>query len=190
MTLHTATLVGPAGTPAPQAILPGSFNPLHAGHLQLATTACQRLGHSVHFELSITNVDKPDLTEEVIQQRAVQFATVGPLWLTRASRFVQKAELFPGAWFVVGYDTAVRLLDPRYSGSGAARDAGLQRLWELDCRVLVGGRVDGTGTFRTWKDQAERLSRQQAMLFEVLPEEAFRVDISSSELRDIGEPAT
>ena len=183
MTLHAATLIGPAGTPAPQAILPGSFNPLHTGHLQLATTACQRLGHAVHFELSISNVDKPDLSEEVIQQRAAQFATVGPLWLTRSPRFVQKAELFPGTWFVVGYDTAVRMLDPRYSGSEEARDAGLQRLWELDCRVLVGGRVDGTGTFRTWKEQAERLSEQQAMLFEELPEEVFRVDISSSALR-------
>jgi hypothetical protein len=183
MAVVYATHGGQSHTPTPGAILPGSFNPLHAGHLQLATTACQRLGHTVHFELSITNVDKPDLTDDVIRHRAAQFDSVGQLWLTRAARFSEKAELFPGAWFVVGYDTAVRMLDPRYSGTAEARDAGLARLWDLGCRVLVGGRVDATGIFRTWKEQAEQLSRQQAMLFEELPEEMFRVDLSSTALR-------
>src|SRR5437868_7171605 len=89
----------------PTAILPGAFNPVHPGHWGLADAAAEWLGLPVAFELSIANVDKSPLDPDEIERRRSQFAGRAPLWLTHAPQFVQKAELFPGAIFVVGADT-------------------------------------------------------------------------------------
>lgn len=167
-------------TKLPLALLPGSFNPLHVGHRTLAAVAGRRLGCEVHFELSVTNVDKPELRGEVVAERLRQFVGVGPVWVTRAAGVVKKSQLFPGAAFVLGFDTAVRLLDPRYYGGDRARDLALARLVERGCRVIVGGRIDGAGEFRVWED---RLAGEFRRLFEVIPEAEFRVDVSSSDIR-------
>ena len=169
--------------PRPTALLPGSFNPLHVGHRTLAAVAGRRLGCEVQFELSVTNADKPELGGEVVAARLRQFVGVGPVWVTRAAAFEKKADLFPGAAFVLGFDTAVRLLDPRYYGGERGRDAALGKLLERGCRVLVGGRVVGAGEFRVWED---RLAGEFRELFEVIPEGEFRVDVSSSDIRRAG----
>ena len=164
-----------AAPPEPCAIFPGSFDPLHDGHRTLAAVVARKFGRAVHFELSRTNVDKPELPDDVLMRRARQFRGYAPLWITRAAIFEAKSALFPGALFVVGFDTAQRLLDPKYYTDEAARDASLQRILECGCRFVVGGRVDATGLFRTWEPAGQ--------LFEVLAEEDFRLDISSTELR-------
>lgn len=180
-----AICVGPAGVirtaPLPLALLPGSFNPLHEGHTTLAAVAAARLGMPVHFELSSANVDKPDLPAEEIKKRVDQFARVGPVWVTRAATFVEKAALFPGAAFVVGWDTALRLVDPGYYGGPSARDAALRTLSGAGCRFVVGGRMDGAGAFRVWERGS--ITDEFADLFVVLAESEFRVDVSSRALR-------
>jgi hypothetical protein len=152
--------------PLPVALLPGSFNPLHVGHLTLAAAAGRRLGCEVHFELSVTNVDKPELDGSVVAERLLQFVGVGPVWVTRAAVVETKSQLFPGAAFVLGFDTALRLIDPRYYGGEKGRDAALAQLMERGCRVIVGGRLDGAGEFRVWED---RLAGEFRELFEVIP---------------------
>lgn len=174
-----------ADGPRPLAVLSGSFNPLHHGHRGLAAAAGRRLGVEVHFELSVANVDKPDLTTAEVARRLGQFDGFAPVWVTRAAGFAAKADLFPGAAFVLGWDTAARLVDPRYyAGDPDRRDAALRTLLAAGCRVVVGGRADAGGAFRVWDVAA--LAAEFRGLFDVIPEDEFRADVSSTGLRAKG----
>src|SRR5690606_25892970 len=57
----------------PLLILPGSFYPLHEGHLGLARVASNMLNRPIAFELSALNVDKPPLEPEKVLDRLAQF---------------------------------------------------------------------------------------------------------------------
>mgnify|MGYP003488302690 CR=1 FL=1 len=101
--------------------------------------------------------------------------------LTRAPRFVEKARLFPGNAFVIGWDTAVRLVHQRYyDDSEAAMHAALEEMRDLGVRFLVAGRAQD-GAFLTLADA--EVPPRFASMFEGIPESRFRADISSSELR-------
>ena len=170
----------------PKALLPGSFNPLHAGHVAMAHYAAQRLGMPVEFELSTQNVDKPSLDFCELWQRRQSFSPKQTLWLTRAPTFVEKARLFPGTTFVVGADTISRIGQEKYyHHEPTLRDRALQELHALGTRFLVFGRQTSTG-FQTLVD----LSLPPTLLSmcaEVTAEE-FRHDISSTELRRSASP--
>src|SRR5205823_11818142 len=100
--------------PQPVVLFPGSFNPMHEGHVLLARVAEEHTQQPLAFELSVTNVDKPPLPSETVRQRLAQFAWKAPVELTRAPTFVEKARVFPGTTPVVGADTAERPLGSRY----------------------------------------------------------------------------
>jgi nicotinamide mononucleotide (NMN) deamidase PncC len=170
------------GEPAPRAVLPGSFNPLHAGHLGMARVAARIVGAPVAFELSVTNVDKPPLGAAEVGGRLRQFAWRYPVELTRAPTFREKARLFAGAAFVVGVDTAERIAQPRYYGhSEAAMRAALDEIAARGCRFLVAGRVDGAGRFATVAEAP--IPPEYRALFAAIPEAQFRSDLSSTSLR-------
>ena len=170
-----------ADAPVSGAVLPGSFNPLHDGHRRLAEAASRILDAPVTFELSITNVDKPPLSEPEIRRRLARFDDSDSVAVTRAHVFYRKAALFPGCAFVIGYDTAVRLVDPRYyAGSYAVMVSALESIRMQGCYFLVAGRVHGR-KFRTLADVT--LPRGFEDLFDAIPESAFRQDVSSTELR-------
>ena len=171
--------------PTPPVLLCGSFNPLHRAHGELAQVAEQILGQPVAFEMSVANVDKPPLTRDEIRRRLTQFAWRASVWLTHAPRFVEKAERFPHACFVVGADTALRIVSPRYYDNDETRMvSALQRIKELGCHFLVACRVDGGG--QCWQRDDLPIPPAYQDLFEGIPLKQFRWDLSSTELRARG----
>lgn len=64
---------------------------------------------------SLTFLFQGLLSEDEIRRRVAQFVALGaPVVVSRAPLFTHKAALLPGSRFVVGYDTAVRLVLPKY----------------------------------------------------------------------------
>ncbi|HEX2216713.1 MAG TPA: hypothetical protein VHG27_08510, partial [Xanthobacteraceae bacterium] len=171
--------------PPPFVLFPGSFNPMHEGHVLLARVAEELRQQPLAFEISVTNVDKPPLTSETVRHRVAQFAWKSPVELTRAPTFVEKSRLFPGATFVIGVDTAERLFGPKYYGDDEARmyDA-LEEIASSGASFLVAVRIDAAGRVRALNDIP--VPRRYADLFTEIPEHRFRFDISSSEIRARG----
>jgi hypothetical protein len=168
--------------PQPFVLFPGSFNPMHEGHVLLARVAEELRQQPLAFEISVTNVDKPPLPGETVRRRLAQFAWKSPVELTRAPTFVEKSRLFPGTTFVVGADTAERLFGVKYYGDDEVRmHMALEEIANSGGRFLVAVRIDAAGRVRALNDIP--VPRRYADLFTEIPEHRFRVDTSSSAIR-------
>ena len=187
---HDRVTVQPDGqmmlsAPQPFVLFPGSFNPMHQGHVLLARVAEELRQQPLAFEISVTNVDKPPLAGEMVKHRVMQFAWQSPVELTRAPTFVEKSRLFPSTTFVIGADTAERLVAPRYYGDDEARMlVALEEIASSGGSFLVAVRIDAAGRVRALNDIP--VPRRYADLFTEIPEHRFRLDISSSEIRARG----
>lgn len=170
-------MVGRDDLPDQAILLPGSFNPLHKGHEGLLLSAEKATGREGVLELSVTNVDKPPLTLIEVERRLLQLKGIYSAVLTCAPTFAAKAELFPGSWFAMGYDTAIRLLSPAYHADVPAM---LARFQTLGTRFIVAGRLHDSA-FQTLENLHVPAGFES--LFIPIPGDQFREDISSSELR-------
>jgi hypothetical protein len=95
---------------------PGSFRSFHCGHDLAALNAAQVSGKRVVFEISATNADKAPIDTAELSRRVDQFHGRYPVLVTpNTPLFVDKSLAYPvGTGFVIGYDTAERLLDSRF----------------------------------------------------------------------------
>jgi len=164
-------------------VFPGSFDPLHEGHLLMARIAEEIAERPVDYELSIANVDKPMLDYVAIRSRIAQFSGQ-MLWLTRAATFLEKLDVFPQSTFIMGADTYLRLADPRYYGGSpvAAADA-VERIAAEAAGLIVFGRSRNGG----FEDPAQLdVPAPLRRVSYFVSQREFRCDLSSTQLRRSG----
>jgi len=160
----------------------------------------------VFMELSLTNADKPPIDPHTASERIRKFLTLEDMpkeWglvLTRAPLFSQKlaclqdciVERADGKHgkisFVIGADTLARILNPKYYNDD--RDQMISALMSMKgAHFFAGGRVEqktmspGRAQFITGKDELSNLPQELKDKFTIIEEEEFRVDISSTEIR-------
>jgi hypothetical protein len=172
---------GGASEPSRRAIFSGAFHPLHEGHRRIVAVGEALLGEPVALEISIHNVDKPPLDFVEIGRR-IDGLEGRPVWLTSAATFVEKANLFPGATFLVGADTIARIADARYYGDNQRRmHLAIESIANSGCRFLVFGRASGE-RFLALADLG--LPPALRAICEEVPSAKFREDVSSTEIRE------
>lgn len=144
------------------------------------------------------NVDKPPLSPATLRSRVEAIlATPAPhplppaaVLVTAAPLFEDKAHLLPGTTFVIGVDTAVRLVNAAYYGnSEAAMVASLAAIAGRGCDFLVAARWDArVGRLATLADVVlpGGPNGPFGRLFEAVPTAAFRADVSSTQIRAQG----
>ena len=107
-------------------IFPGSFNPFHDGHASMMKEAYKRTKRKIFLEISVTNVDKPPIDYVDINYRVNSITNYlmkdselmeifGGIILSNTPTFTKKVWLYPpGVDYLVGGDTAKRILDIKY----------------------------------------------------------------------------
>ena len=159
-------------------ILSGSFNPLHKGHTELLIASEKEIAAKPLFEISIFNVDKNQIDFFNLNERIKQFRSIGKLIVTNSPTFTEKSSIFKKSIFVVGYDTALRLIDKKYY-SNNINDA-YNEIKKNGCSFLVTGRyID-----KKYYDPNQINYGEFKDFFSILPENKFRLDISSTILRN------
>jgi hypothetical protein len=176
------------------ALYPGSWNPLHSQHLEIAHDVKEYLGINVTFEICRTVYDKSNLSDEEVARRKAQFDMIyRKSIVTNNTSFVQKVisdnqyaladgydcGLFPVGtkkYFIAGYDTVARVDDKKYYfGSEAERDRCLDIIYVCGWKILVyprGGKLK------------DNLSDRMLKLCE-FREDFVETNISSTQLRQV-----
>lgn len=169
------------------ALLPGSFNPIHQGHRAMAQLAHieSTINKPVVYVLTADSPHKPRLTTRELLSRVAMFRRersehpeTAVLFTQDDPLFIDKARQHPGSTFVIGADTAIRMLDPQW---GPEIDPMLQEFWRLGTVFYVFGReIDGV--YVSAQDViTKHVPEQHRPLFHGMPHQM--APISSTELR-------
>ena len=163
-------------------ILSGSFNPLHHGHTKLLDYCSNKFDRNKFYEISISNVDKPNINIDDLISRLEKFQKYEKILITKSSKFVEKANLFPNSHFVMGYDTAIRVLDESYLAPDDSLDDLFKIIENKSCKFIVAGRANiNTKKFNNLS--INEVIYKYRSFFHIIQEKDFRQDISSTEKR-------
>lgn len=125
-------------------ILPGSFNPIHDGHISMLQNACALNHTDGIFEMCVVNVDKPLLSFDDIIAR-IDIFNSRPVVLTNAPLFSDKDKLFPGVSYAIGVDTAIRLMNPKYTyGDEDLMFGNILKMTFNNTKFYIGSRLFGS----------------------------------------------
>lgn len=152
-------------------LLPGAFNPVHAGHLDVSS-------RDTIFQLSLRtpHKDPVSIVEALKRVAAINAAGHDALVENEASTFLAKARKWPGSTFVIGSDTLVRILDPKY---GHPIVPMLQEFNALGTRFKIAQR---TGDPDVW-DILEGIPAPVHFMFERLKDSQY-AGLSSTQIRE------
>ena len=122
-------------------IYPGSFNPIHSGHIDIAKLGMEKTGEKVTFEIAIENPDKPPLDYIDMERRFCDISSecsinkidFENIIYTRYPLFKDKMMALPAHTFMMGADTAIRFCNEKYGRV-------VYSLMDLDksgCRIII-----------------------------------------------------
>lgn len=167
---------------------PGTFNPLHYGHIEAASAARERRINDICFDVDliyttcINPLHKPmamatDLLQKISQMKGKNF-----LLTKDDGLFLDKARTNPRAGFVLGADALLNMLNPKWYADPTDIEKMLEEFIELNVKFYIIGRViDGKFiTLDDIKDIYPIVKGYWSQFCSV----SGRWDISSTELRN------
>ena len=164
----------------PELIFPGSFNPLHEGHIKMRELAEKKTGMHTTFEICANNADKPPLTFYEFKKTIDQFQDGESWMLTSAGRFSEKAKMFPNSVFIIGADTLMRVFDEKFYQSHKDMMSHIERFNDHNINFLVFGRKVENKFICLDDIKIPEIIKDRCTGFD---ETIFRDDISSTKLR-------
>ena len=176
--------------PSNPVIYCGTFNPLHIAHRKILEYISMRYPQRpVLLEMSQRSADKSATSITNVMIRAAQVAGQYQVIISNTSLYVDKCKYYPNATFIVGYDTAIRIVDKKYyQNSEKNLMKVMQTIEDYGCNFIVVGRYDEKmKCFLDFDSIKHTLpAKEYHHLFISLDENHFRYDMSSTYLRNHG----